>query len=306
MIEYGNRRVPRNKFEFGDLIIPFISKNPEVVIQTLFSYSKRKKRNMLNDSETSQYLVYLSFKRKYKLAFETLCGYFNVFLNEIPFDCLDEVMNKAELIFYSKYEATDLFLKKYIYSARISSYSSDIDIRFQSITNLSKLVSNYGQYNKSWMYGISEKRNDICANYLIRAEIREILNDAFNQFRKEKGLTPILSKWRSEQILFDLIKLEFNDLVVLGQGNPDWLAGQRFDVWLPEISVAVEFNGIQHYEPVDFFGGERGYLETKKRDEEKRLKCLQNNTILIEVRDGYNFEELKQRILDIIKLRSHN
>jgi hypothetical protein len=49
-------------------------------------------------------------------------------------------------------------------------------------------------------------------------------------------------------------------LVVLGQGNPDWLAGQRFDVWLPEISVAVEFNGIQHYEPVDFFGGESGYL----------------------------------------------
>ena len=51
----------------------------------------------------------------------------------------------------------------------------------------------------------------------------------------------------------------------------------RFDFYLPEINFIIEYNGIQHYQPVKFFGGEESFNETKIRDELKRQYCLQNN-----------------------------
>jgi len=86
------------------------------------------------------------------------------------------------------------------------------------------------------------------------------------------------------------IQLEFSHLIVIGQGSPKWLEGQRFDIWIPEISAAVEYNGRQHYEPVDFFGGEEGFRETQKRDESKRSKSEANGTSLLEVEEGYSLE----------------
>jgi hypothetical protein len=120
--------------------------------------------------------------------------------------------------------------------------------------------------------------------------------------RIDNGLTPILSKWKNEQILFDQIRLSFPDLVVIGQGSPEWLDGQRFDIWLPQIKLAIEYNGAQHYEPIGFFGGEAGYLRTKERDEQKRVKCIENKTFLIEVKEGYKFEDIQIEITKIKEL----
>lgn len=44
----------------------------------------------------------------------------------------------------------------------------------------------------------------------------------------------------------------------------------RFDFYLPEHNVFIEFNGLQHYKPVDVFGGMAAYLSTVERDSVKR------------------------------------
>lgn len=49
----------------------------------------------------------------------------------------------------------------------------------------------------------------------------------------------------------------------------------RFDFYLPEKNIAIEFNGAQHYEFTPFFYTNRSeYLKAKERDRRKISYCL--------------------------------
>jgi rubrerythrin len=64
-----------------------------------------------------------------------------------------------------------------------------------------------------------------------------------------------------------------------------------FDFFLPDYNIAIEFNGIQHYQVVDYFGGEKEFLEQQKRDQAKKDYCLKENIFLIEIKYDQNIEE---------------
>ena len=49
-----------------------------------------------------------------------------------------------------------------------------------------------------------------------------------------------------------------------------------------DIDFLIEYQGIQHYSPVDFFGGEDVLLQRKELDEQKRTLCEENGVRLIE------------------------
>lgn len=57
----------------------------------------------------------------------------------------------------------------------------------------------------------------------------------------------------------------------------------RFDFYLPQYKIAIEYDGEQHFRPVEVFGGEEGHLKTKKRDEIKNNYCKGNNIKLIRI-----------------------
>jgi very-short-patch-repair endonuclease len=57
----------------------------------------------------------------------------------------------------------------------------------------------------------------------------------------------------------------------------------KFDFYLPEHNICVEYDGIQHFEPVELFGGERAFKERKKRDNIKDIYCKENNIGLIRI-----------------------
>lgn len=46
------------------------------------------------------------------------------------------------------------------------------------------------------------------------------------------------------------------------------------DFYLPKYNIAIECQGIQHFEPVDKFGAEREYLKNINRDLMKHDKCM--------------------------------
>lgn len=52
----------------------------------------------------------------------------------------------------------------------------------------------------------------------------------------------------------------------------------------PEIGML----GLQHDQPVEYFGGEEGYIKGKERDERKKKLFKENDSILIEVKKGYD------------------
>ena len=45
----------------------------------------------------------------------------------------------------------------------------------------------------------------------------------------------------------------------------------------------IEYNGMQHYKPVQFFGGEEAFRKQQKRDEALRQFCNKHNITLIEI-----------------------
>lgn len=57
----------------------------------------------------------------------------------------------------------------------------------------------------------------------------------------------------------------------------------RFDFHFIDYNANGEFNGKQHYEPIEHFGGLETFLETQKRDNIKKKFCLDNKIKLLEI-----------------------
>ena len=86
--------------------------------------------------------------------------------------------------------------------------------------------------------------------------------------------------WKSEFRLFQFIKLLFTDAVY--QFRADWLGEQSLDIYIPSLKAAIEYQGQQHYEASNYFGGESKLLEYQERDSQKRAKCKAVNVQLFE------------------------
>ena len=71
--------------------------------------------------------------------------------------------------------------------------------------------------------------------------------------------------------MFRIAKSLYRDAVF--QYHEDWLGRQSLDVYIPRLNLGIEYQGIQHYEPVEFFGGEDGLRSRKELDQRKRAKC---------------------------------
>ena len=90
----------------------------------------------------------------------------------------------------------------------------------------------------------------------------------------------ISKKWKNEFNLYLMAKSYYIDAIY--QYHDKFLDKQSLDIFIPSIDLGLEYQGIQHYEPVDFFGGDEGFEERKKLDSLKREKCLEKGILLIE------------------------
>lgn len=73
---------------------------------------------------------------------------------------------------------------------------------------------------------------------------------------------------------------------------------QRFDFFIEELNLAIEYNGKQHYEDVKFFSNT--LEETQQRDKKKAQYCKDNNIELIVIPYTYSYIQIQQ-IIDQIK-----
>lgn len=73
----------------------------------------------------------------------------------------------------------------------------------------------------------------------------------------------------------------------------------RFDFYIPSTNTVIEYNGIQHYKPVEYFGGTEAYLGTCMRDNIKKEYCLNNNINYIEISYKDNIlQTLQEKVLN--------
>lgn len=78
-------------------------------------------------------------------------------------------------------------------------------------------------------------------------------------------------RWKSEQKAYSIVREHYPDAKF--QYQADFLFGQRLDIYIPSKKVAIEYQGKQHFEPVDFFGGHAGYKSNVQRDMRKKARC---------------------------------
>lgn len=68
-----------------------------------------------------------------------------------------------------------------------------------------------------------------------------------------------------------------------------------FDFYLPDYNICIEFQGEQHYKPVDRFGGVKEFFNIKERDKIKKDYCIRNSISYIEL-NKYNIEKIRDII----------
>jgi len=133
-------------------------------------------------------------------------------------------------------------------------------------------------------------------------QFKLILKKAEDLYRAEIGMPKIGEGWISETELFYKIKDTFTDYEVIHQGNPEWLGRQRLDIYFPNLNIGIEYQGLQHYEPVEYFGGKKAFEKNLERDEKKRKLCEFNNCVLIYVNEKYDFDKVVLEIKEKIKI----
>jgi hypothetical protein len=68
---------------------------------------------------------------------------------------------------------------------------------------------------------------------------------------------------------------KFDDLIHMGKLS--------FDFYLPQYNMCVEYDGLQHFESVEYFGGDDNFKNTQIRDQLKNEYCLNNNIYLLRI-----------------------
>lgn len=76
----------------------------------------------------------------------------------------------------------------------------------------------------------------------------------------------------------------------------------KIDFYLPQQNLFIEYNGIQHYEPIKHFGGENKFIQQQIRDQKVRAYCQSNNINLLEInyKQFDNIEQILERKLGML------
>lgn len=87
----------------------------------------------------------------------------------------------------------------------------------------------------------------------------------------ERKISVILQKYN---IKYDFQKI-FDDCIYVNK--------LKFDFYLPDYNTCIEFDGVQHFEIVEYFGDEYSYNKRRQRDKVKEEYCDKNNIFLLRI-----------------------
>lgn len=87
----------------------------------------------------------------------------------------------------------------------------------------------------------------------------------------------------------------FDDLIHIGKLRYDFAIIDKYD----KVVMLIEYDGIHHYEPVEFFGGINGYRDVVLRDKIKNDYANDNGYVLhrIGYMDRNNIDSILERMI---------
>lgn len=113
--------------------------------------------------------------------------------------------------------------------------------------------------------------------------VDEIDKQAENIVREANGVPLIGQGWVSETELYNLVKDLVSPLDVVQHARSPWLGKQHLDIFIPQLDLAIEYMGEQHFRATEFFGGEDAFQKRKELDKRKGSLCRENGVKLVYV-----------------------
>lgn len=99
---------------------------------------------------------------------------------------------------------------------------------------------------------------------------RRIWNIIENEVRQKFGHKKVGDAWTSETILYHIVRSLLPNFAIRRHYRPNFLDGLEIDIFIEELRVGIEYQGIQHYEPVNHWGGKEALEKLQKRDLKKK------------------------------------
>lgn len=130
---------------------------------------------------------------------------------------------------------------------------------------------------------------------------RRIWRAVENEVRLKFGHKKVGEAWTSETILYYLVRSFLPNKTILRHYRPEFLERLELDIYIPELKIGIEYQGIQHYRPVKHWGGEKALMKCKERDKRKRQICEDIGIKLI----YFKYDEHLTSELVEFKLRPH-
>ena len=155
-----------------------------------------------------------------------------------------------------------------------------------------KIHGNLYDYSKVNYIGIHDKVTIICP-------IHGVWETTPHNHINYKCKCPKCSANKKELDLYNSLKKFFKNEQILFQYSPEWLKPQRFDIYIPNYNIAIEYDGIQHFKPQLIFGGKEQLEYQKELDLKKSDKCKENNCTLYRIPYNHSTEDIIDLILNI-------
>ncbi len=166
---------------------------------------------------------------------------------------------------------------------------------------LNKLDETY-ELGKNRFYGYPESTYNLNNVYfkVLNKQKNKINRFIEDQIRLEFNVNKIGDKWSSETILANIIYRLFPDEIIIRHYRPKILNNLELDIYIQNMSIGIEYQGIQHYKAIKHWGGESGLKKRKENDRIKKILCKKNNIKLIYFR--YDEELSTEFVYNRIKM----
>lgn len=212
---------------------------------------------------------------------------------------LDNFVNKSKNIHgdnysYDKVEYINNKTKVTIVCNKHGDFNITPSHHFNGV-GCSKCSKNYNQTNLEYIEDVSKKHNNFYDYSLVeyinnKSDILIIcpIHGTFSQnahHHKNGSKCPHCNESKGENIIMNFMK--DNKIKYIRQHKFDDCRNIKvlpFDFYLPDYNTCIEFDGRQHFESINYFGGYESLIKTRKRDQIKNNYCYNNNIKLIRIK----------------------
>lgn len=115
----------------------------------------------------------------------------------------------------------------------------------------------------------------------IKTKIGKIILTSYRNFKKSAGenVKNSIGEYEINNFLTD------NKIQFVSQYRVDILGKRHlFDFFIPDRGIMIEYDGIQHFKPIDFFGGYEALEKRRVRDRQKDEWCEKGGIRLIRIK----------------------